>query len=225
MKISDEINERKRGIEEEIKQFEIKLKGKALPYAIIGTLFSPLIGTLFGAALGTLSETEKESITNKIEELKEIEHSIIIDSLKRSKQRIIENLKLNIHSIESRITRSRLKIEALANLEKLFLIDNRRYLLDTDHVRIYNKMIDDCLETIEIENAQISFNQKKCNELDKELFELNNVDVNKIKLERAKLRHELTEVRKKINEEMIKKEERIKRTKIKIDQSQIEKQF
>jgi hypothetical protein len=136
---------------------------------------------------------------------------------------MMEKVKLIIQNIESRMIENRLKFASISKLEKLFSMDKRLYLLDTDHLRLIEGMINNCLKSQINEKDLINLNREEVNKLDKQLIELSSIDVNKIKFERAKLRKQLIEIKKKCDEEIIKKEERIQRIKMKIEQDQIEK--
>lgn len=136
---------------------------------------------------------------------------------------MMEKVKLKIQNIESRMIENRLKFVSISKLEKLFSMDKRLYLLDTDHLRLIEGMINNCLKSQINEKDLINLNREEVNKLGKQLIELSSIDVNKIKFERAKLRKQLIEIKKKCDEEIIKKEERIQRIKMKIEQDQIEK--
>jgi hypothetical protein len=83
-----------------------------------------------------LSEIDKENLIDKLDELREKEHFLIVNLLKRSKKRMMEKVKLIIQNIESRMIENRLKFASISKLEKLFSMDKRLYLLDTDHLRL-----------------------------------------------------------------------------------------
>jgi hypothetical protein len=220
-KVTHQIRERKREIEEEIKNIETKLKGEAWStYSLIGTFFYPIFG---GSTSEKLSDIDKESLIDKLDELREKEHFVIVNLLKRSKKRMMEKAKLKIQYIESRMKENRLKIASISKLEKLFSMDKRLYLLDTDHLRLIDRMINDCLKSQINEKDLIKLKREEVNKLDKQLIELSSIDVNKINFERAKLRKQLIEIKKKCDEEIIRKEERIQRIKMKLEQDQIEK--
>jgi hypothetical protein len=136
---------------------------------------------------------------------------------------MMDKFKFKIQNIESRMIENRLKIASISKLEKLFSMDKRLYLLDTDHLRLIEGMINNCLKSQINEKDLINLNREEVNKLGKQLIELSSIDVNKIKFERAKLRKQLIEIKKKCDEEIIKKEERIQRIKMKIEQDQIEK--
>ena len=156
--VVNEICERKREIEEEIKNTEIKLKGEAWStYSLIGTFFYPIFG---GTTLEKLSEIDKENLIDKLDELREKEHFLIVNLLKRSKKIMMDKFKFKIQNIESRMIENRLKIASISKLEKLFSMDKRLYLLDTDHLRLIEGMINNCLKSQINEKDLINLNRE-----------------------------------------------------------------
>ena len=73
---------------------------------------------------------------------------------------MMDKFKFKIQNIESRMIENRLKIASISKLEKLFSMDKRLYLLDTDHLRLIEGMINNCLKSQINEKDLINLNRE-----------------------------------------------------------------